>query len=183
MDLSSLLFDNDNGAGRSIGRLAERFGVTPDQARAAVEKLAPELSGGLMNNVQKPGGIDALTEALRRGDHSKYLDPARIDDDQTTMDGNKILGHIFGSKQKSREVAAAASQETGLDTSILKKMLPLVASLVMGSMSKKANDSGALGGEKSGGGMMDVLGGLLGGGTNSGGLGGLLGGLGKMFGK
>ncbi len=182
MDLSSFLFDDNDGAGRAVGRLADRFGLSRDQTRGAVEKLTPELTGSLLENLQRPGGLEALTEALRRGDHSKYLQPERVDEDETTLDGNKILGHIFGSKQKSRDVASRASQETGVDTGILKKMLPIVASLVMGSMSKKANDAGALREERSGGGMVDVLGGLLGGGSKGGGLGGLLGGLGKMFG-
>jgi hypothetical protein len=41
--------------------------------------------------------------------------------------GNQILGHIFGSKDTSRDVATQASQESGFDRSVLKKLLPIVA--------------------------------------------------------
>ena len=44
--------------------------------------------------------------------------------------GNQILGHIFGSKDTSRDVATKASQESGVDTSVLKKLLPIVAGAV-----------------------------------------------------
>ena len=44
--------------------------------------------------------------------------------------GNQILGHIFGSKDTSRDVATQASQQSGVDTSVLKKLLPIVAGAV-----------------------------------------------------
>ena len=44
--------------------------------------------------------------------------------------GNQILGHIFGSKDTSRDVAAQASQQSGVDTSVLEKLLPIVAGAV-----------------------------------------------------
>jgi hypothetical protein len=47
-------------------------------------------------------------------------------------DGNGILGHILGSKDVSRQVAAQASARTGIGADVLKKMLPLVATLAMG---------------------------------------------------
>ena len=72
--------------------------------------------------------------------------------------GNQILGHIFGSKEKSRDVAAEASQQSGVDSSILKKLLPIVAGAVaMHYMTKRR---GAAAGNEGGGG---ILGSILGG--------------------
>jgi hypothetical protein len=61
-----------------------------------------------------------------------------LTDPATTSDGNAILGHVFGSKDVSRQVASRASERTGIDPSILKKMLPLVAAMVMGGLSRKS---------------------------------------------
>jgi hypothetical protein len=70
--------------------------------------------------------------------------------------GNEILGHIFGSKDTSREVATQASQQSGVDTSILKKLLPIVAGAVaMHYMTHR----GQRGAAPAGG---DILGGLMG---------------------
>jgi Carboxypeptidase regulatory-like domain/Bacterial protein of unknown function (DUF937) len=48
-----------------------------------------------------------------------------------------ILGHIFGSKDVSRQVASRASAQTGISESVLKGMLPVVAAMAMGAMSKR----------------------------------------------
>ena len=95
--------------------------------------------------------------ALAKGNHARYLDG---DDAGIVDDGNAILGHIFGSKDVSRGVAAHAAAETGIGDGILKQMLPMITAMVMGGLSKK------VGADTSGdsGGIGDILGQVLGGG-------------------
>ena len=52
--------------------------------------------------------------------------------------GNDVLGQIFGSKDVSRTVAQNAATRTGLDPSLVKKMLPMLAMLVAGYMAKQS---------------------------------------------
>ena len=56
---------------------------------------------------------------------------------ESINDGNAILGHLFGSKDVSRAVAGHAAQKTGIGADVLKKLLPLVATMAMGSLSKQ----------------------------------------------
>lgn len=86
--------------------------------------------------------------------------------------GNQVLGQIFGSKDVSRTVAQSASAKTGLDPSLLKRMLPMLAMLVAGYMAKQRNADTPQPAQ-GGGGFGDLLGGLLGG-RGGGGLGSLL---------
>jgi hypothetical protein len=124
--------------GGVLNQVAGQFGLNQNQAQSAIGALLPALMGGMQKNVQQEGGLEALLGALGGGNHGQYLDdPATLASQNTTMDGNSILGHLLGSKDVSRAVAAQASQQTGLDTSILKQMLPVVASLAMGAMSKQ----------------------------------------------
>jgi hypothetical protein len=95
--------------------------------------------------------------------------------------GNDVLGHIFGSKDVSRAVAQNAASNTGLDPSLLKRMLPLLAMVVTGYLAKQhgsAAQAAPAGGGGFGGGLGGVLGSLLGGGSSAqsaaGGLGSLL---------
>ena len=77
--------------------------------------------------------------------------------------GNQSLGHIFGSKDASRDVAAQASQQSGVDSSILKKLLPIVAGAVaMHYITHRGQGSATAGGsEPAGGGILgSILGGL-----------------------
>ena len=81
--------------------------------------------------------------ALGKGNHQRYLDhPELFGQTYTVKDGNNILGHLFGGKD--RNLATYASANIGADTEILKKMLPMVASVTMRALSQKAAGSGML---------------------------------------
>ena len=99
----------------------------------------------------KPVGAEALEQ------------PAALDETAAVDEGNGILGHIFGSKDVSRQVAARAAESSGVDSSILKKMLPMLASVAMGAMAKQGFGSGSAGqaaGDQ-GGGFGGLLAGFL----------------------
>ena len=126
--------------GSQLQQLAGKFGVSENQAKDAMAQLLPELSRGLKTNLGSPGGLDSLLAALQEGKHQRYLDnPQELDRPETIADGNNILGHILGSKEASRQAAARASEKTGLDAGILKQMLPMLATLAMGALSKQAS--------------------------------------------
>ena len=97
-------------------------------------------------------------------DRNPVDDPASAIDAAGIADGNKILGHIFGSKDVSRNVAANASAETGIDPSLIKKALPMLAGIAMGALNKNSNAGRDLGGTANQGGLGPLAGALLGGG-------------------
>jgi hypothetical protein len=136
LNVTDLLLGGQNND--AVSALARQFGVSEAQARDAVASLAPSLTRGMQHRTQDSAGLDSLINALGTGNHAKYIDdPGVLGREETTKDGNSILGHIFGSKDVSRNVAANAAQETGLGASLLKKMLPVVATMVMGSLGKQ----------------------------------------------
>lgn len=152
MDLIDLL---SSGGKNSVQNLGSALGLDARDASKVVESLAPALLRGIQNNAADKRGLDSLNQALESGNHTRYVDePETLHDEDTRVDGNKILGHIFGSKDVSRNVAAHAAESSGFDAGLLKKALPLVAALAMGTLSKKSDaartsnpvDSGMLGG-------------------------------------
>jgi len=159
------------GGGAAVQQLAASHGLSGGQVESVLAQLVPALAGGFAQNTQQEGGLDGLLNALAGGHHEQYVeDPATVTAPEAVDDGNGILGHIFGSKEVSREVASRASASTGVGADIIKKMLPMVAALAMGAMSKRANQASATG--TSGDLLQDALGGVLGG---TGGLGNILG--------
>ena len=79
--------------------------------------------------------------------------------------GNDVLGQVFGSPEVSRTVAQNASTTSGIDPALLRKMLPMLAMLVAGFMSKQSMGQPAApasGGAGDLGGLGGLLGGLLG---------------------
>lgn len=85
-------------------------------------------------------------QALNRGNHQRYVDnPAELMRGEAVDDGNAILGHIPGSKDTSRALATRAAEQSGVDYGTLKKMLPLVAAMAMGSLGKQTTSLGQAG--------------------------------------
>ncbi|NNL65536.1 MAG: DUF937 domain-containing protein [Myxococcales bacterium] len=129
-----------------IGQVAQQLGVGRNDARSGLEALLPGVARGLRRNAARPGGLESLLGALQSGRHDRYVDrPESLSDPETRTDGNAILGHIFGSKDVSRNVAGRAARETGVEGGVLKKMLPMVAAMAMGSLAKQRQGEGGLG--------------------------------------
>ena len=139
--------------GLDLGALASRFGLSPEQTRSAMGSLMPAVLGGFQKKAES-GDLAPVTSAA-----------ANMDQPDADA-GNNILGHIFGSKDVSRQVADhAAAQTGGVSSSVMKAMLPVVAAMVAKHF---ANNGGT-----AGGGIGGMLGSLMGGSGTSGGLGGL----------
>ena len=173
-----------------ISAIASQLGIPPAMAEAGASALLPAIVGGFSKQAEAPGGAGGTGGGLGSligmlgglggaGLAANVLGPEATEVDK----GNDVLGQIFGSKDVSRTVAAHASNQTGIDPALLKKMLPILAMLVAGYM---AHAGGAQQGEQSGGigGMLgSVLGSVLGGGgaaaapASGGGMGGMLGSL------
>lgn len=162
MDLMDLIAQAHGG--RGLENIGGQFGLDAQQTQAAIEQLAPAVAAGLRRNANSPQGMLELLGALQTGSHDRYLDdPDAIQFDRVAGDGNKILGHAFGSKDMSREVAMRASGQTGIGGAILKQLLPIIASMVLGSLTRKMG-GGTTPQPRGGGGLGDILGDILGGG-------------------
>ena len=155
-----------NQAGGAVEQLGRQFGLDNAQASSALGALLPALAAGFQRNASSQGGLDSLLGALGSGQHGRYVDDlGSLGRPGTVDDGNGILGHIFGSKDVSREVASRASAQSGVGADILKQMLPVVAAMVMGAMAKQqgggagrqAGFGQAAAGQGGGGGILDML--------------------------
>jgi hypothetical protein len=134
--LEAMLAAQGGGATQQLG---QQFGLNDGQVSAAMSALVPALAAGFQRNMATPQGLDSLVSALGGGQHQRYVeDPNALSLPEVTADGNGILGHVFGSKDVSREVASRAAAQTGLSEGVLKSMLPVVAAMMMGTMSRQA---------------------------------------------
>ena len=163
MDLLSMILNA--GGGGAVRQLSQNYGLSENQTTSAISNLLPALGLGLARNTKKPGGLESLIGALSSGGHQRYVDNVEsLNDEGTIQDGNGILGHILGSKEISRQVAGHASSKTGIGADVLKKMLPVVAAMAMGALSKRQGSASglqALGSGSGQGGLMGTLGQFL----------------------
>ncbi len=145
--------------------MARELGVSEPQAASGAEALLPAILGGFKKQAQsQPTGLQGLGGLLGQLGGGSLLDQVLAPQPTDVSSGNDVLGQIFGSKDVSRAVAQNAASRSGLDPSLLKKMLPMLAMLVTGYMAKQ-HGAGAAAQQPSpeGGGLGGLLGGLLGG--------------------
>jgi hypothetical protein len=117
--------------------IARELGVSESQAASGAEALVPAILGGFKKQAQsQPAGLEGLGGLLGQlggGLLDQVLAPQPTD----VSRGNDVLGQIFGSKDVSRAVAQNAASQSGLDPTLLKKMLPMLAMVVAGFMAKQ----------------------------------------------
>jgi hypothetical protein len=129
--------------GQAMANMAQMFGITEDQAKAAMQATLPAFSMGLQQNTDNADYLSQFLGALGSGQHASYFDDAAaFTNPAMQQDGEGILGYLFGSKDVSRMVADQAAEATGLGANIIKQMLPLIASMIMGSLFRQSQGSG-----------------------------------------
>jgi len=143
-----------------IHSMARELGVSDEEARSGAEALMPAILGGFKKQAQ-PAGLDGLLSMVQGLGGGGLMDNVLAPEPTDVGQGNGMLGQIFGSRDVSRAVAQNAAASSGLDPSLLKKMLPMLAMLVGGFMARQGGSATAPSAE---GGLGSLLGGLMGGG-------------------
>jgi hypothetical protein len=140
--------------------MARELGVSDAQAASGADALLTAILGGFKKQTQaQPTGLEGLSGLLGQLGGGGLLDDVLAPQPTDVRRGNDVLGQIFGSQDVSRAVAQHAASQSGLDPSLLKKMLPMLAMLVAGYMAKqRGTGADAQPSSEAGG-----LGGLLGG--------------------
>lgn len=145
--------------------IAKELGIDETQAANGAAALVPAILGGLKKQAQsQPAGLEGLGGLLGQLGGSGLLDNVLAPQPTDVSRGNEVLGQIFASKDVSRAVAQNAATQSGLDPSLLKKMLPMLAMLVTGYMAKQQDSAATLAPAPADGGLGGLLGSLLGGG-------------------
>jgi len=206
MNMLDMLRAAQGGSG--IENLARQFGLAPAETESVLKSVLPAVSAGFKQKTRDEGGLASILKSIQGTSYEDVFDNAdAIRRDDISARGNDVLGQIFGSKEISREVARKTEQSSGVAAGVVKKMLPVIASMVLGGMQKRTTSNndmgGALGGlvsgllgsksaprpSSGGGGLDDILGSILGQHpqrqpqpapqprSGGGGLGGILGGL------
>ena len=154
MDINQML--QQTGAVEAISR---ELGVDAATAEAGASALLPSILSGFQNPVaasETPaegsafpalGGLGGLLGSIGGLGGGALLDNVTADAPTEIGKGNQILGQLFGSKDGSRAIAASAAAESGVEPSLLKKMLPILAMVAAGYVMKQASQgAGGLGG-------------------------------------
>jgi hypothetical protein len=128
------------GSGQRLGKLSGQLGADQAATKNAVGAALPMLLGALAKNSAQSNGADALDRALAKHDGSVLDNLDGFLDRPDVNDGNGILGHLLGAKRNA--VEAGVSKASGLDASMVTKLMPMLAPVVMGALGRQKRQQG-----------------------------------------
>lgn len=158
MNLQSILTQALQSDG--LRALAERHGLSVEDAAAAAQRIAPALGAAAKRRIASPDGAAGLAGMLRANDAADAADDPVGRADALESQGGSFLDQLFGGARAEAETAVAerAAEKTsdGVGGSHVAKLMPMVAGMLLGGLQKhESSDSG----------MNAIVGALLGGGS------------------
>ena len=140
--LETLLGGNNQ---QLVRQLANTVGLDESSVNQVVNQLMPVISKSLRQNMGQSSGLSSLVNSL--GNYQQYVEqPEKLAEPVAIDEGNAVLGEVFGSKDVSRQVASKVAENTNVDSSLVKQLLPMAATIVMGSLSQKVSATSQLDG-------------------------------------
>jgi hypothetical protein len=133
-----------------MDQLARQLGTDEATARQAASMALPALLGGMQANAADPQGATSLQEALSQHDDDLYgerVDLERVD----TRDGERISSHVFGGNEDQVVHALGGAGGASLGGDLIKRLLPILAPIVLSYLAKQMQGGGARPGGTGGG--------------------------------
>jgi hypothetical protein len=129
--------------GQAMQNLARQYGLSQQQTQAALDALLPAFSMGLQRQTQNPYAFGNLAQMMTATPFGQMYDTDGdgIPDSAVPL-GQDVMSQLFGSKEVSNAITAQAAATSGVGQAILKQMLPVIAAMVMGGLSKSAGNQG-----------------------------------------
>ena len=155
-----------------VADIAAKLGADQGEVSQAIQTLVPTLLGTLQENVQADD-IDSthLVSAVVAEGQSDLLTGGVNVDQIDQGQGNQLIASLFGGND-TNQVASALSGAGAGGGDLIKRLLPMLAPIVLAYVGKQFSQKNAGAGaqaQASGGGMGDILGSILGGAGGGGG--------------
>ena len=155
-----------------VADIASKLGADQGQVSAAIQTLVPTLLGTLQENVQADDIDSTHLESAVVAEGQSDLLTGGVNVDQIDQgQGNQLIASLFGGND-TNQVASALSGAGAGGGDLIKRLLPMLAPIVLAYVGKQFSQKNAGAGaqaQASGGGMGDILGSILGGAGGGGG--------------
>ncbi len=137
MEIIEMILQNLNSD--VVGKIASQFGTDENEIGKVLATLTPMLTQEVKTKLQDPQVDSApiLEKATDPEIQQIAENPEKVVEDESIIEkGIDILSYVTGSKERSVEIASQVAEQTGFDLSYVKKLLPIVAPIVMGNLGK-----------------------------------------------
>lgn len=137
MNLIENLLSSDNGG--IAQQLGSQFGLDASKLGPVLGAVAPVLAHGLKEKLSTDPSGGGVLNMITNGSLTKYVDnPAALSSPEASQQGQSILGSLFGGGESAlTNIVSVVAGKTGLSSQLIQTMLPVLASLIMGFLSKQ----------------------------------------------
>ncbi len=156
-----------------VADIANKLGADPGEVNQAIQTLVPTLLGTLQENVQADDIDSTHLESTVVAEGQTDLLTGGVDVNQLDeSQGDQMIASLFGGND-TNQVASALSGAGAPGGDLIKRLLPMLAPIVLAYVGKQFSQRSAAGAGTQaqaapGGGMADVLGSILGGAAGGG---------------
>jgi hypothetical protein len=155
-----------------VADIAAKLGADQGEVSQAIQTLVPTLLGTLQENVQADDIDSTHLESAVVAEGQSDLLTGGVNVDQIDQgQGNQLIASLVGGND-TNQVASALSGAGAGGGDLIKRLLPMLAPIVLAYVGKQFSQKNAGAGaqaQASGGGMGDILGSILGGAGGGGG--------------
>jgi len=153
-----------------VADIAAKLGADQGEVSQAIQTLVPTLLGTLQENVQADDIDSTHLESAVVAEGQSDLLTGGVNVDQIDQgQGNQLIASLFGGND-ANQVASALSGAGAGGGDLIKRLLPMLAPIVLAYVGKQFSQKNAgAQAQASGGGMGDILGSILGGASGGGG--------------
>lgn len=131
-------------------KLSERTELTPEQSREALSALSPVVLGSLKRQ-QEEVGASGIEELLAKAGISEDQADNLDDVFEKGLAGHSSQTRAVFDEGTQQETAMALSKKLNIKGSLAKKLLPMLAPVILGMLVKKGKKSSPQGGGFAGG--------------------------------
>jgi hypothetical protein len=123
---------------QEVQQISQQLGTDPAQTQQAVNAALPAMVGGMASTAQQPGGASGIQQLL--GSHGGILGSlGSLIGAGGAADGG-ILGQILG--RHEGDVQQGVQEASGLGSDQTKKLLMMLAPIVVAALAKRAMSHG-----------------------------------------
>jgi hypothetical protein len=124
---------------QELTQISQQLGTDQSTTQQAVNAALPALVGGVANTAQQPQGASTIQQLV--GSHAGVLGSlGSLLGAGAPADGGSILGRILG--QNQQDVQQGVQQASGLGSDQTRKLLMILAPIVIGALAKRAMSPG-----------------------------------------
>jgi hypothetical protein len=137
MNLIETLLSSGNGG--ITQQLGSQFGLDASKLGPVLGAVAPVLAHGLKEKLSSDASGGGVLDMITNGSLTKYVDnPSALSSPEASQQDQSILGSLFGGGGSAlTNIVSAVAGKTGVSSQLIQTMLPVLASLIMGFLSKQ----------------------------------------------